>query len=85
VPAALLFWFGDGEAWQPLAIGSAVVSTVGIVLFFGTWPVFNTVAALGVNAVALIALLVLHWTPPPGRCQPDPAPVVSVGMAQSTE
>ena len=39
---------------------------VGIVLFFGTWPMFNTVAALGVNAVVLVALLILHWTPPPG-------------------
>jgi hypothetical protein len=65
VAAALLFWFGSGDAWQPLAIASAVISTLGIVLFFGTWPMFNTVAALGVNAVVLVALLVLHWTPPP--------------------
>lgn len=65
VAAALLFWFGSGDAWQPVAVVSAVVSTVGIVLFFGTWPVFNTVAALGVNAVVLVALLVLRWAPPP--------------------
>lgn len=60
VLAALLFWFGSGDAWQPLAIASAVVSTLGIVLFFGTWPMFNTAAALGVNAVVLVALLILH-------------------------
>ena len=65
VAAALLFWFAGGSAWQPLAVASAVVSAVGIVLFLGTWPVFNTVAALGVNAVVLVALLVLHWAPPP--------------------
>ena len=64
VTAALLFWFGSGEAWQPIAIGSAIVSTVGIVMFFGNWPLFNTIAALGVNVVVLVALLVLHWTPP---------------------
>ena len=63
VAAALLFWFGSGDAWQPIAIVSAIVSTVGIVTFFGTWPMFNTIAALGVKVVVLVALLVLHWTP----------------------
>jgi hypothetical protein len=66
VLAELLFWFGSGDAWQLLAIASAVVSTLGIFLFFRTWPEFNTAAALGVNAVVLVALLILHWTPPPG-------------------
>jgi hypothetical protein len=64
VAAALLFWFGSGDAWQSIAVVSAVVSTVGIVLFFGTWPMFNTLAALAVNAIVLGALLVVHWTPP---------------------
>ena len=66
VSAALLFWFGGGDAWQPVAVASAVVSTIGIALFLGTWPVFNTVAALVVNAVVLVGLLILHWSPPPG-------------------
>lgn len=65
VAAALLFWFGN-DAWQPVAIGSSVVSTAGIVLFFGTWPMFNTLAALAVNAIVLVALLVLRWAPPAG-------------------
>lgn len=65
VAAALLFWFGN-DAWQPIAIVSAVASTAGIVLFFGTWPLFNTLAALAVNAIVLVALLVLRWTPPAG-------------------
>ena len=64
VAAALMFWFGGGDAWQPVAIGSAVVSAAGIVLFFGTWPMFNTLAALAANVVVVGALVVVHWTPP---------------------
>jgi hypothetical protein len=47
--------------WRPLAVTSAFVSIVGIVLFFGTWPMFNTIAALGVNAAVLVAVLWLRW------------------------
>lgn len=63
VAAALAFWgvFIPGEMWRILAVGSAVVSTVGIVLFAGTWPVFNTVAALSVNVVVLVTQLWLRW------------------------
>ena len=63
VAAAILFWFGN-DAWQPIAVVSAFVSTVGIVLFFGNWPLFNTLAALAVNVIVVVALLVLRWTPP---------------------
>ena len=65
VVVALSFWgilVPDG-AWRPLAVGSAVVSIAGIVLFFGTWPMFNTLAALGVNVAVLVALLGLRWPP----------------------
>jgi hypothetical protein len=65
--AAVLSYLGillPGEAWRPLAIGSAIVSTGGIVLFFGNWPLFNTVAALGVNVVVLVALVGMAWVPP---------------------
>ena len=63
VVAALSFWgIGlPGEAWRPLAIGSAIVSLVGITLFFGTWPPFNTLAALAVNIAVLVSLLWLRW------------------------
>ncbi len=56
-----LSWWGllSSDLWRPLAIGSAVISTVGIVLFFGTWPKFNTAAALGMNVVAV--LLAVAW------------------------
>ena len=63
VAAALAFWgiVVPGDLWRPLAIGSAVVSLVGIALFFGTWPPFNTVAALVVNIAVLVGLLWLRW------------------------
>lgn len=63
VAAALSFWgiVLPGEAWRPLATASAVVSLIGITLFFGTWPPFNTLAALAVNVAVLVSLLLLHW------------------------
>ena len=65
VAAALAFWgiVLPGELWRPLAIASAIVSLAGITLFFGTWPPFNTVAALAVNAAVLVGLLWLRWPP----------------------
>jgi hypothetical protein len=61
VATALGFWgIGlPGEAWRPLAVVSALVSMLGIVLFFGTWPMFNTLAALAMN----VAVLGMRWPP----------------------
>ena len=66
VATVLAFWgvVLPTAAWQPLAIVSAIVSTAGIVVFFGNWPLFNTLAALGANAAVLVALVVAHWEPP---------------------
>jgi hypothetical protein len=64
VVVALSFWGirVPVRVWRPVAVVSAVVSTIGVVLFFGTWPMFNTIAALGMNVVAvLIALLWPLW------------------------
>lgn len=63
--AAMSFWgmVVPGDVWRPLAVGSAIVSLVGIVLFFGTWPMFNTLAALGVDVAVLVAVLWLDWPP----------------------
>jgi hypothetical protein len=33
------------------------------VLFIGTWPAFNTVAALGMDVAVLVALLGMRWPP----------------------
>lgn len=64
VVAALAFWFVGNDAWRVIAVSSAVVSGVGVVLFFGTWPMFNTLAALVVDATVLVALVLLRWAPP---------------------
>jgi len=63
--AAAGFWgvLVPADLWRPLAVVAAVVSIAGIVLFAGTWPSFNTIAALGMNVAVLVALLGLHWPP----------------------
>jgi hypothetical protein len=65
VAAALAFWgiALPAEAWRPLAVASALVSLVGIVVFFGTWPMFNTLAALAMNVAVLVALVGMRWPP----------------------
>jgi hypothetical protein len=40
-----------------------MISLSGIVLFLGTWPAFNTLASLSVNAAVLISQLVLRSPP----------------------
>jgi hypothetical protein len=59
VAAALAFagFVVPADALRPLAVGAALISLAGIVLFLGTWPVFNTVAAVVVNLAVLVALL----------------------------
>jgi len=65
VVAAMSFWdvLVPEAVWRPLAVASAIVSIAGIGLFFGTWPMFNTLAALAVNAAVLVAVLWLRWSP----------------------
>jgi hypothetical protein len=65
VIAAMSFWgvVVPGSVWRPLAVASAIVSTVGVVLFLGTWPMNYTLAALGVNVAVLVAVLWLGWPP----------------------
>jgi hypothetical protein len=52
-----------GEVWRQLALASAIVSILGIAAFFGTWPLFNTLAALGINVAVLLTQLWLRWPP----------------------
>lgn len=65
VAAALSFWgiLLPADLWRPVAVASAVVSLVGMILFVGTWPAFNYLAALAVNFAVLVAVLLLHWVP----------------------
>jgi len=63
IATALSLWgvLAPGDAWRILAVVSAVVSSVGIVLFAGTWPAFNTVAAVSVDVAVLVTQLWLRW------------------------
>ena len=63
VVVALSFWgiVVPAGVWRPLAVAAALVSATGIVFFFGTWPTFNTLAALGVNVAVLVAVVVFRW------------------------
>lgn len=65
VVAALSGWgiLVPVTAWRPLAVTFALISALGIILFFGTWPMFNTLAALGVNLAILYTQLWMHWPP----------------------
>jgi hypothetical protein len=64
VIAAMSFWgvLIPGSVWRPLAVASAFVSIAGITCFLGTWPMFNTLAALAVNLAVLVAVLWLRWS-----------------------
>jgi len=60
-----------GEYWRQLSLVSAVISTLGTVLFSGIWPgapdkrlsTADTIISLVVNAAVIVALLVLQWPP----------------------
>lgn len=65
--AALLGFLGflvPFNLWRIIALGTAVVSLLGIVIFWNTWPTFNTIGALSMNLIVLVTQLWLHWPPP---------------------
>jgi hypothetical protein len=49
--------------WRPLAVVFALVSLLGLGLFWGTWPTFNTIGALAMNIAVLVTQLWLRWPP----------------------
>ena len=58
---ALMGWIVPHEWWRPLAIVSAVISLIGIVLFWNAFAAaFNKAGAITVDLAVLIGLLVLH-------------------------
>ena len=62
VAAALSVWgVVSADWWRPVGVAAALVSIAGIVVFFGTWPMFNTLAALGVDVAILVVVLWLQW------------------------
>jgi hypothetical protein len=60
---ALLGWVVPHDSWRTLAIVSAVISIVTIVLFWNAFVAFfpNKVGALGMDIAVLVCLLVLNW------------------------
>jgi hypothetical protein len=51
------------QLWRPLTVGSSLVSLAGMLIFYGTWPAFNTFASLAVNLGVLVTQLVTRWPP----------------------
>jgi hypothetical protein len=65
VAAAMSFWgvLVPGDLWRQMAVPSAIVSGVGIVIFAGNWPAFNMLAAFAMNVAVLVTQLWTHWPP----------------------
>ena len=51
------------EWFQPLAIGSSIVSLAGVLLFPIAFPTFSTIGAAVVDLAVLAATLWYGWTP----------------------
>jgi hypothetical protein len=49
--------------WQPLAVGSSLVSLVGVLFFPLAFPTFSTIGAVAVNVAVLAAVTVFDWAP----------------------
>jgi hypothetical protein len=49
--------------WAPLAVGSAIVSLVGLLLFPLAFPTVSTIGAFAVDVVVLVAVLWTDWEP----------------------
>jgi hypothetical protein len=60
--AVFVGWLPTGW-WQPVAVGSAVASLIGLVLFPAAFPVLSTIGAAAVDVAVLVAVLGFHWLP----------------------
>jgi len=49
--------------WRTLAVVFSIVSLLGLALFWGTWPAFNTIGAFAMNIAILVTQLWFHWPP----------------------
>lgn len=60
---AVMDWLVPHDWWQTLAIVSAVISLVAVVLFWNAFVMLfpNKIGAIAVNAAVLIGLLVANW------------------------
>lgn len=55
-------WLPDAW-WAPLAIASATVSLIGLLLFPLAFPTFSTLGAFAVDVALLVAVLWANWEP----------------------
>ena len=62
VGAVVLGWLPQAW-WAPLAVGSSMVSILGLLLFPIAFPVFSTLGALAVNLAVLAAVIWYSWVP----------------------
>lgn len=60
--AVVMGWLPEAW-WGPLAVGSSIVSLVGLLLFPLAFPTGSTIGAFAVDAVVLIAVLWANWEP----------------------
>ena len=68
----LLGWLVPEPWWQPLAIGAAVISLLGLLLYWHAFfTLMNKMGAIGVDLAVLVALLWLHW---PVEALANPSP-----------
>jgi hypothetical protein len=52
------------DLWQPLSLGGAVVSLVGLLFYWQAFPAtFNKLGAIGVDLLVLYGLLIARWMP----------------------
>ena len=65
----LLGWEATQGTWQQLSVIAAIISLVGLVLFFRAFPTLfpNVAGALAVDIGVLVCILWLKW--PPGVVQ----------------
>lgn len=61
--AAAFGLFRETGWWPTAVIGSAVASTIGLVLFWSRPPTSPAVSALIFNLLVLASLLIFHWPP----------------------
>lgn len=61
--AAAFGIFRETAWWQTVAIVSAAVSTVGLILFWTRPSTSPAISALVFNLLVLAALLIFHWPP----------------------
>lgn len=55
-------WLVPNDWWRTLALVSAVISLIGLILYWHSLvALFNKIGALGVNLAVLIGLLLLTW------------------------